>query len=68
MIDPTTGKINEYAKRVKQRLEADTAYLIWAERKGHAEAAVAVCRAFGHDASSGFCMRCGGRVGRDFEE
>jgi hypothetical protein len=68
VTDPTTGYPNEYAKRVKQRNLADTAYLLLQERRGHAVAAMTVCRHFGHDPSSGFCMRCGGRVGRDYED
>ena len=67
VIDPDTGYPNEYAKRVKARNLADTAYLVLQERQGHAVAATTVCRHFGHDPSSGFCMRCGARVGYDFE-
>lgn len=68
VLDPVEQMPNEYAKRVKARLAADVAYLTLQAERGHGEAAPAVCERYGHDARSGLCMRCGGRLGRRDDE
>lgn len=66
-VDPDTGYQNVYAQRVKARLVADSHYLLGQAKEGHAMASTATCKEYGHDARAGLCMRCGARVGREFE-
>lgn len=68
ILDPVAGIPNEYARRVRERLRADVAYLLLQADKGHAEAAGPVCAEYGHDARAGLCMRCGARLARTLDE
>lgn len=68
VTDKVTGYPNEYAKRVRARLQADSAYLHLHAQHGHAAAATLVCEMFGHDARASMCNRCGSRVGRALDD
>jgi len=68
VTDPVAKVRNHYAVRVLARYQADTVYLIRQQEVGHAIAATEVCKEFDHDARAGLCMRCGVRLGRDYEE
>lgn len=66
--DPVEKIPVEYARRVKERVKVDVAYLQLLPLVGHTEAAARVCDELGHDARAGYCLRCGSRVARSLYE